>query len=384
MAEAALKQPEGIDTAEVEAIAGGPIDKPADKTESTVDPKVRAPKPEKGAEPLSYRATRDFIARHFQVELKSATFSRKALDLVEAAGSCDDCPKRAGNAAKEDEAYAEVRADVCLDPECFRAKTEAHNRLALAAAKESGKTVLPAKEADKLFHNGGECPMVYSAPYVDVEDTCHTAGGKKYKTLLKDHLDKSVVAVDPAGVLRTLIPRDVANKVLRTDHGVKTTNERSEHDVKRDREVKLLNAIRLKCQEQAAAIAGKPVDDWTPDSYDAAMKAVLVALIDWFPNDAMHRVEKRRGWDDWSPPSLTPAEAFGVVAEACVARALYAATYFQPNKQDFGPLLEGLGIKYDEVKKEVEAEQAKPKPAKSAARETKPSEPPASAGFGFA
>ncbi len=47
MAEAALKQPEGIDTAEVEAIAGGPIDKPADKTESTVDPKVRAPKPEK-------------------------------------------------------------------------------------------------------------------------------------------------------------------------------------------------------------------------------------------------------------------------------------------------------------------------------------------------
>lgn len=47
MAEAALQQ-EGIDPAEVEAIAGGPVEKPAPKgDESTVEPKARAPRQEK-------------------------------------------------------------------------------------------------------------------------------------------------------------------------------------------------------------------------------------------------------------------------------------------------------------------------------------------------
>lgn len=50
MAEAALKQPEGIEQSEVEAIAGGPVEKPAPRgDESTVDPKQRAEKPEKKA-----------------------------------------------------------------------------------------------------------------------------------------------------------------------------------------------------------------------------------------------------------------------------------------------------------------------------------------------
>jgi len=56
-------------------------------------------------------------------ELKGAPFDRLALDLVPGAGSCEECPKRTGNCPGK---YPDARADVCMDPECYRAKVEAH------------------------------------------------------------------------------------------------------------------------------------------------------------------------------------------------------------------------------------------------------------------
>lgn len=48
MVETALKQEPGVEISEVDAIAGGPVEKAPAKTDSsTVDPKARAPKPEK-------------------------------------------------------------------------------------------------------------------------------------------------------------------------------------------------------------------------------------------------------------------------------------------------------------------------------------------------
>ncbi len=82
--------------------------------------------------PLTFRETKELIRTHFQVELKGAPFDRKALYVLpgcepgheRSMPPCEVCPSRAGN---DPEATAEgVRGDVCLDPECYREKCEAH------------------------------------------------------------------------------------------------------------------------------------------------------------------------------------------------------------------------------------------------------------------
>lgn len=92
-------------------------------------------------EVLSYRDTRRLIAAHFQKELKTAPFSRKSLNLLVSAGSCDTCPKRAGN---DPEAKAEgVRADICLDPDCYREKVMMHDTAELTKGTRLGALAAP-------------------------------------------------------------------------------------------------------------------------------------------------------------------------------------------------------------------------------------------------
>lgn len=89
-----------------------------------------------GHEPLSYRDAKDLVSNHFTRQLKGCPFDRKSLDLVPAAGSCEACPKRAGN---DPEAVAEgVRADVCLDPDCYAAKVAAYREREIAKAAAKG------------------------------------------------------------------------------------------------------------------------------------------------------------------------------------------------------------------------------------------------------
>jgi ParB/RepB/Spo0J family partition protein len=74
--------------------------------------------------PLTFRETKQLIDLHFCRQLKGVPFSRRQLDLVPSAGSCDACPKRAGN---DPDLVAEgVRGDVCTDVDCFGRKKQAY------------------------------------------------------------------------------------------------------------------------------------------------------------------------------------------------------------------------------------------------------------------
>ena len=91
------------------------------------------------AAPMSSREAKYLVSTYFSRQLKAVPFSRKSLDLVPEAGSCDACPKRAGN---DPELSAEgVRADVCTDPDCCDRKLAAYREQELAkAAKKHGAT----------------------------------------------------------------------------------------------------------------------------------------------------------------------------------------------------------------------------------------------------
>jgi ParB family chromosome partitioning protein len=64
-----------------------------------------------------------WIESNILLQLASASFDKQDEALVPAAGSCSNCPKRTGYNKL---LFAEVRKDSCTDPQCFRAKIDAH------------------------------------------------------------------------------------------------------------------------------------------------------------------------------------------------------------------------------------------------------------------
>lgn len=97
------------------------------------------------ADPMSYRAARDYIQNRYMLDLDEARFPINDVKLLPAAGSCESCPKRAGNAPL---LFPDVRADVCTDPDCFASKGQAHDARILAKAKKAGIPIVEAEAAD--------------------------------------------------------------------------------------------------------------------------------------------------------------------------------------------------------------------------------------------
>jgi ParB family chromosome partitioning protein len=63
--------------------------------------------------------------------LKDAPFDKRNAELVPAAGSCVDCPKRTGHNKL---LFADLgKQDACTDPGCYQAKVQAHIAAAVAA-----------------------------------------------------------------------------------------------------------------------------------------------------------------------------------------------------------------------------------------------------------
>ena len=65
--------------------------------------------------------------------LKDAPFDRKDAQLVPAAGSCVDCPKRTGHNTLLFAGVISNDADACSDPACWSAKLDAHVKKTVAA-----------------------------------------------------------------------------------------------------------------------------------------------------------------------------------------------------------------------------------------------------------
>jgi ParB family transcriptional regulator, chromosome partitioning protein len=64
-----------------------------------------------------------WIESNILLQLASAPFDKQDEPLVPAAGSCGNCPKRTGFNKL---LFADVRKDSCTDPQCLRAKIDAH------------------------------------------------------------------------------------------------------------------------------------------------------------------------------------------------------------------------------------------------------------------
>jgi ParB family chromosome partitioning protein len=72
---------------------------------------------------LPVRNLQFWIEHNVLLLLKQAAFNKRDAQLIPAAGSCVDCPKRTGHNKL---LFADVREDACTDPTCYAAKLEAH------------------------------------------------------------------------------------------------------------------------------------------------------------------------------------------------------------------------------------------------------------------
>jgi ParB family chromosome partitioning protein len=84
---------------------------------------------------LPVKHLHQWIEHNVLLLLKQAPFNKRDAQLVPAAGSCADCPKRTGN---NKHLFAELSENEsqCTDPSCYAAKLEAHVQKQVAAKPE--------------------------------------------------------------------------------------------------------------------------------------------------------------------------------------------------------------------------------------------------------
>jgi ParB family chromosome partitioning protein len=84
---------------------------------------------------LPVKHLHQWIEHNVLLLLKQAPFNKRDAQLVPAAGSCADCPKRTGN---NKHLFAELSENEsqCTDPNCYAAKLEAHVQKQVAAKPE--------------------------------------------------------------------------------------------------------------------------------------------------------------------------------------------------------------------------------------------------------
>lgn len=153
--------------------------------------------------PMTARQAQKHIHDKYMLRLSEAGFKTSDPDLVPSAGACGACPKRTGN---QPELFGDVKgADVCTDPICFRQKIAAHAERVIAAAAETGQTILTGPEAKKVAKYGAQSHSLEGYVRLDAREyhggkskTYRQVLGKEYvPTLLQDPDTGKMIEVAP-------------------------------------------------------------------------------------------------------------------------------------------------------------------------------------------
>ncbi len=241
--------------------------------------------------PLSYEQADELRRKEFMVSLASCGFSTTDPDLVplvlddkgqpDHGGPCADCPMRTGKmdslgetlsksastAGKKGGRTAGVAANVCTLPACFRRKQDAHFKVVLEAAEQSGQKKLTQTEAKKVF-SGREGGMAYDANYVDVEDKptwgdISNKGTKapdfpKWRKLVDEAPSKVevVIAQHPVtGKVHYLVAKEDAKRVVVAKYQGATKSDADADDTDTGDAEKLAKAVtRAENKARAAAV----------------------------------------------------------------------------------------------------------------------------------
>ncbi len=304
--------------------------------------------------PMSFREAKELLEQRFMLELKKAPFDRKSLTLLPSAGSCESCPRRAGNNPE----YDGTRADVCTDPDCYRAKERAHTNLVKARAEKSGRMVLTAEQSKEIFSGSH---LRGGGKFVDKEQLCHDdPKGRNYGELLGKQLaGETVLAEDERGGLHELLPRSSVEALLKKQFKIKDPNANFQKQQAADRKKQAARtAAAMAANAQVAdsmtklfgMAVGIPLDKGLP-----AMRGLVKQMVDSGWHDACHAVAKRRDLKDKDHRQAIKNECdrltyipalLALAAELVAARCSldWSHTYFNGSVNGDGEFWSAFGV----------------------------------------
>ena len=160
-------------------------------------------------ETVSVRALQVWLQQNVMLPLERAPFAITEIHLVEAAGSCKDCPKRTG---ANPDIFADVAsADICTDPPCYNGKAEAHQLRNLARAEARGMRLVSGLEAKAICYEKSSTLNGYS-PLSQVRAD---ADGQRLDSLLGKGFEGAVLIENPWTLeLIEAVPTQEAEGVL--------------------------------------------------------------------------------------------------------------------------------------------------------------------------
>jgi len=138
-----------------------------------------------------YRRIRDFLQERYMTDLNKALFPLEDVTLLDGAGACTTCPKRAGQTLELFADIAEqkprnsysttaVGPNTCTDPDCYAEKKKAHLRREQKALEAKGQVVVAGNAARNAISATGEI----KGGYVDLNTVKDAIKGKTNVTIV--------------------------------------------------------------------------------------------------------------------------------------------------------------------------------------------------------
>lgn len=306
-----------------------------------------------GSEMPSVRMANEHIERTYLLRLEDAPFDKDDDLLVEAAGSCQKCPKRSVN---QRELFAEIASknDMCMDPTCYRSKSDASWKEKSAAAKSKGLVVLEGNAAKKAITAGSE--------YRRIDDK--TPEDSKYRPLRtvlgKKMPPVTLVRDDDSGKVFEVVKKSEAKEIL-DSIGLKAKSPTADNEERQKQAASLRKKQRV--------VVGLALGEMVEEVEASPLNLKVLRLIGvYIAGIAMPETCKRRGFADkealqTAAADMTEAQLRGLIFEAAVGHDCW------PTWDGYSLPLKNLAKALDVDLKSLEAGMGKAKQEKAKAKE---------------
>lgn len=334
--------------------------------------------------PYSTRQAAQHIERNYMLDLKKVDFKTSDDSLCQDAGSCTACPKRTGN---QPEVFADVSADVCTDPVCFKSKTEAHVIRIKEIAAAKGQVVISGAEAKKLLPNnyarlGGGYVDLDRPNYADAENRTYReilgADAPIPELLDNPHKNEIIEVVKVADIAPLLQERGIKINVEtgRESEESRAREKEQEAKAKLEREYRhtlftqvhhaslMMNLV----YEDLLLIAGLMFNQLGGGTIQ---KKIVMDLYGWTEEETLCYPD-RDGKLRAAIAALSPAQLNQFIRDCALSHELHIYTYSSSSKDDPHALLAAAKrVKVDaySIKAQInEAAKAKAKAKADAAK----------------
>jgi len=177
-------------------------------------------------EPMSARKAKQHITDNFTLQMSRAHFDLASTDLIPLAGACDGCQKRT---TCNRDAFPDISADVCTDPDCFKAKDAAHVERIKNNYADAGHRVLSHDESLPLMWYGNAIEPKEDSNLVLLEEPSGYDQDKTWRELLEGVDVALTILENSSGNLIECIERSALTEAL-TRAGIVTETNDQDHN----------------------------------------------------------------------------------------------------------------------------------------------------------